>query len=108
MQIMDYASLPHFCRREGSGSSRHSRTEKDDNCFSLDNVFHQELYDFVNKQAELKDRVAPIKQGSFHVDFPEPAPNDAKIAETIQSEFQKLGDQDKLCNGLGKLEINGH
>lgn len=108
LKIMDYASLPHFCRREGSGSSRHSRTEKDDNCFSLDNAFHQQLYVFVKRQAELKDRVGPIKQGSFHVDFPEPGPADAKIAETIQSEFQRLGDQKKLSNGLGKLEINGH
>ena len=105
---MDYASLPHFCRREGSGSSRHSRTEKDDNCFSLDNTYHQQLYDFVKRQAELKDRVAPVKQGSFHVDFPEPAPDDAKIAETIQSEFQRLGDQSKLSKSLSNLDINGH
>ena len=105
---MDYASLPHFCRREGSGSSRHLWTEKDDNCFSLDNSFHQQLYNFVKKQGEPKERVAPVKQGSFHVDFPEPVLGDAKIAETIKSEFQKLGDQNGLLNGLGNLEINGH
>ncbi|WOH00167.1 hypothetical protein DCAR_0519525 [Daucus carota subsp. sativus] len=108
LKIMDYASLPHFCRREGSGSSRHLWTEKDDNCFSLDNSFHQQLYNFVKKQGEPKERVAPVKQGSFHVDFPEPVLGDAKIAETIKSEFQKLGDQNGLLNGLGNLEINGH
>lgn len=107
-QIMDYGSLPHFCRREGSGSSRHSRNGTDDNCFSLDNVFHQQLYDFVKQRAALKNCIAPIKQGSFHVDFPEPGPEDTKIAETIQSEFQRLGDQNGLSNGLGNLTINGH
>ncbi|GFS45169.1 Sec14p-like phosphatidylinositol transfer family protein [Actinidia rufa] len=89
LEIMDYASLPHFCKREGSGSSRHSSNGNTDNCFSLDHVFYQQLYDYIKRQAALME--APIKQGSFHVDFPEPDPEGAKIAETIESEFQRLG-----------------
>ena len=89
MQIMDYASLPHFCKREGSGSSRHSRGGTTDNCFSLDHDFHQQLYDYIKQEAALME--APLKQGSFHVDFPELDPEGAKIAETIESEFQRLG-----------------
>lgn len=94
---MDYASLPHFCKREGSGSSRHSRNGMIDNCFSLDHPFHQELYNYVKMQAAPTRPL--IQQGSFHVAFPEPDPDDAKIAKTIESEFHRLEDQ-KDCNGL--------
>lgn len=91
---MDYACLPHFCRKEGSGSSRHSGNGLSDNCFSLDHAFHQELYNYIKKQAELMDSLSPImmKEGSFHVKLPEPTPNDAKIAETIETEFHKFGE----------------
>jgi len=100
LAIMDYASLPHFCRREGSGSSRHSSNGTTDNCFSLDHVFHQQLYNYVKQQAMRME--APIRQGSVHVNFPEPDPEDAKIAETIESEFQRLGDQNGLSNSYHK------
>ncbi|KAL2945035.1 Phosphatidylinositol/phosphatidylcholine transfer protein SFH2 [Bienertia sinuspersici] len=96
LKIMDYASLPHFCKREGSGSSRHSRNGTMDNCFSLDHPFHQELYSYVKQQAA---PAPPLKQGSFHVVFPEPDPDDAKIAKTIESEFHRLEDH-KDQNGL--------
>ncbi|KAI8553036.1 hypothetical protein RHMOL_Rhmol06G0314100 [Rhododendron molle] len=106
LAIMDYASLPHFCRREGSGSSRHSGNGTTDNCFSLDHVFHQELYNYIKQQAALVE--APIRQGSVHVDFPEPNPEDAKIAETIESEFQRLGDhQNGLSNSNSNHRMNG-
>lgn len=98
---MDYASLPHFCRREGSGSARHSGNGTTDNCFSLDHVFHQQLYNYIKQQAALVE--APIRHGSVHVDFPEPDPEDAKIAETIESEFQRLEDHQ---NGLSKSNSN--
>ncbi|KAL2495947.1 Sec14p-like phosphatidylinositol transfer family protein [Forsythia ovata] len=107
LKIMDYESLPHFCRREGSGSSRHSRNGTGGDCFSLDNAFHQELYNYIKEQAALREPVAPVKQGSFHVDFPEPGPEDVKIAETIESEFQRLGDQNGLSHSLHELKING-
>lgn len=96
LKIMDYASLPHFCKKEGSGSSRHSRNGMADNCFSFDHPFHQELYNYVKEQAAPS---APLKQGSFHVAFPEPDPDDAKIAKTIESEFHRLEDQ-KDQNGI--------
>lgn len=96
LKIMDYASLPHFCKKEGSGSSRHSRNGMTDNCFSFDHPFHQELYNYVKEQAAPSP---PLKQGSFHVAFPEPDPDDAKIAKTIESEFHRLEDQ-KDQNGI--------
>jgi len=98
---MDYASLPHFCTREGSGSSRHSRNGTSDNCFLFDHPFHQELYDYVKEQATLTDSMAPLKQGSFHVAVPEPDPKDAMIAQTIECELHRLEDK-KDQNGLVK------
>jgi len=92
---MDYSSLPHFCRREGSGSSKHSSTDVD-NCFSLDHPFHKELYDHIKEQALCREL---IKMGSLHVSIPEPDPDDAKIVEVIQAEFQKIGEQDESPNG---------
>jgi hypothetical protein len=103
---MDYASLPHFCKREGSGSSRHSRNGTIDDCFSLDHSFHQQLYNYIKQQATLLRSVAPMKEGSFHVDFPEPDPEDAKIAQTIESEFHKIGNQNGLSNSLREIRIN--
>ncbi|XP_077222582.1 phosphatidylinositol/phosphatidylcholine transfer protein SFH9-like [Tasmannia lanceolata] len=106
LKMMDYASLPHFCRREGSGSSRHSNPGTDD-CFSLDHTFHQQLYNYIKQQSLSFQTVPPIKQGSFHVDFPEPDPEGSKIAQTIESEFHKFGGQNGLSHSLSDLEING-
>ncbi|KAJ1427109.1 CRAL/TRIO, N-terminal domain [Sesbania bispinosa] len=89
LNIMDYQSLPHFCRKEGSGSSKHSENGSE-NCYSLDHPFHQELYNYIKQQARLREAVEPIKQGSFHVDFPEPPDEDAEIAKTIESELQEF------------------
>lgn len=107
MQIMDFESLPHFCRREGSGSSRHARNGMVGNCFSLEHPFHQRLYNYVKQQAALTSPAAPIKHGSFHVKFPEPDPADIKIAQTIESEFHRLGNKNGLSHSLVELKING-
>ncbi|XVF77023.1 hypothetical protein PTKIN_Ptkin14bG0006900 [Pterospermum kingtungense] len=107
LKIMDYSSLPHFCRKEGSGSSRHSSNGTIDNCFSLDHAFHQQLYEYIKEQAMLVETGSPIKQGSVHVAFPEPDPDDTKIAKTIESEFQRLADQNGLCNSVNGLKVNG-
>ncbi|KAK8545771.1 hypothetical protein V6N13_067035 [Hibiscus sabdariffa] len=107
LRVMDYSSLPHFCRKEGSGSSRNRSNGAVDNCFSLDHTYHQQLYDYVKKQAKLIETGRPIKQGSVHVDFPEPDPEDAKIAKTIESEFQRLAGQNGICNSLNSLKVNG-
>ncbi|GMJ11577.1 hypothetical protein like AT1G55840 [Hibiscus trionum] len=107
LKVMDYSSLPHFCRKEGSGSSRNSSNGSVDNCFSLDHTYHQQLYDYIKQQSTLVETGRPIKQGSVHVDFPEVDPEDAKIAETIESEFQKLADQNGICNSLNDLKVNG-
>ncbi|KAL6999104.1 hypothetical protein U1Q18_000270 [Sarracenia purpurea var. burkii] len=108
LKIMDYSSLPHFCKREdSSGSSRHSSNGITENCFSLDHAFHQQLYNYIKQQAVAME--APIEQGSFHVDFPEPDPDDAKIAKTIESElFQRFGDQNGISNSLHDPQINGY
>nr|KYP52129.1 SEC14 cytosolic factor [Cajanus cajan] len=84
LKIMDYSSLPHFCKREGSGSSRHSESGSE-NCYSLDHPFHQKLYNYIKQQARLREPVEPIKQGSFHVDFLEPPDEEDEIAKTIES-----------------------
>ncbi|XP_073308541.1 SEC14 cytosolic factor-like [Primulina huaijiensis] len=49
LKIMDHESLPHFCRREGSGSSKIARNEMVSDCFSLDHPYHQQLYNYVKE-----------------------------------------------------------
>ncbi|RRT65777.1 hypothetical protein BHE74_00018727, partial [Ensete ventricosum] len=104
ISIMDYASLPHFCKREGSGSSRHSSSGSDD-CFSFDHPFHQQLYSYIKQQALGRECIAPLKQGSFHVDVPDPNPEGIKIAKTIESEMHKLEDRNGLGRSLSGLNI---
>ncbi|XAR67351.1 hypothetical protein NMG60_11002069 [Bertholletia excelsa] len=103
LKIIDYQSLPHFCKREGSGSSRHSINGTTDNCFSLDHAFHQQLYNYMKQQAEQME--APIKEGSFHVALPEPDPEDSKIAQTIESEFHKIGTHNGFSQPLHEIKI---
>lgn len=102
---MDYASLPHFCRREGSGSSRYSSAE-DDDCFSLDHPFHQQLYSYIKQRATNQESTVPFKQGSFHVDVPEPDPEGTKIVKTIESELHKIGDRNGLAHSMNVLKID--
>ncbi|CAN6479722.1 unnamed protein product [Victoria cruziana] len=104
LEFMDYASLPHFCRNEGSGSSRHCNSD-DENCFSLDHNFHQEMYDFMKRQSSSSRQLE--SQGSIHVDFPQPDPDGSKIVKTIESEFQKIEGQNSLPCHLDSLKING-
>lgn len=103
---MDYASLPHFCKREGSGSSRNSENGIE-NCFSLDHPFHQQLYNYIKQQSLIRVPDELIKQGSFHVDVPEPPADRTEIAKTIESEFNKFGTGNRLSDSLGGLRING-
>lgn len=96
LKIMDYSSLPHFCRREGACSSRYSSSSVGhNNCFSLDHPFHQQLYNYMRQQAHGISPHLPVKQGSFHVTVPEPDPEGVKIAETIESEMHKFEDQSR-------------
>ncbi|KAI4320844.1 hypothetical protein MLD38_034287 [Melastoma candidum] len=107
LKIMDYASLPHFCKKEGSGSSRHSDSGITDNCFSLDHTFHQQLYNYIKEQALLVEPVSPIRQGSVHVSIPDQDPEDRRIKHTIESELHKLGNQNGLVTALNGLKVNG-
>ncbi|KAK1582580.1 hypothetical protein Q3G72_016416 [Acer saccharum] len=107
LKVMDYASLPHFCKQQGSGSSRSNGNGTNANCFSFDHTFHQELYNYVKQQVPLTKTVPPIKQGSFHVDFPVPNPDEARIARTIEVEFHRLGDQNGLIKPLNGLKVDG-
>ncbi|KAL8150666.1 hypothetical protein V2J09_020474 [Rumex salicifolius] len=102
LKIMDYSSLPYFCKKEGSGS-RHSRNiGGTDNCFSLDHAFHQQLYNFTQEQAAMKGSLSPLKQGSVHLAFPVPDPEDAKIARTIETELHKLENKNGLARSLSE------
>ncbi|RAL52782.1 unnamed protein product [Cuscuta campestris] len=92
LKIMEYSSLPHFCRRKGSGSSRYTEGAGD-NCFSLDHPFHQQHYNYMKKQSLLLEPLGPRKQGSFHVDFPETETEGTQFVKTMASELQKLGNK---------------
>lgn len=106
---MEESSLPHFIKREGSGSgsSRHSGYgEEEMNCYSLDHLFHQQLYSYIKaEQSSLMQRIELIKQGSFHVSVPDPTAQEAEIAKTLESELYKLG---KGVHGsMNGLRISG-
>ncbi|XP_068643281.1 phosphatidylinositol/phosphatidylcholine transfer protein SFH9-like [Aristolochia californica] len=105
LKIMDYTSLPHFCRREGSGSSKNSSFGTND-CFSLNHNFHQQLYNYVKEQCKNLEPVLPIRHGSFHVDFPETDPEGKKITRTIECEFHKLSDQNGLSRTFSGMNIS--
>lgn len=106
---MDYASLPHFCRKEDSKSSKHNASGNIENCFSFNHVFHQQLYNHIKHQAIIMESISPIRQGSFYVDIPEPDPDDAKIAKTIETEFHKLENQKNgFINSRNGVTVNGH
>ncbi|KAJ1410816.1 CRAL-TRIO lipid binding domain [Sesbania bispinosa] len=98
LKVMDYASLPHFCRKEDSRLPRDYAAVNTENCFSFDHVFHKQLYSYINQQAIFMESISPISEGSFYVDLPEPDPDDAKIAKTIETEFNKLESQNGLTN----------
>lgn len=103
LKIMDFESLPHFCRREDSGSSRCSENK---NCFSLDHPFHQQLYNYIKQQSLISEPIQPVKQGSFHVDLPEPAAEGTEIAKTIESELHKIENRNGLSQSLADVRIN--
>ncbi|BAT88477.1 uncharacterized protein HKW66_Vig0078330 [Vigna angularis] len=110
LKVMDYASLPHFCRKEDSKSSKHNASGNIENCFSFNHVFHQQLYNHIKHQAIVMESISPpIRQGSFYVDIPEPDPDDAKIAKTIETEFHKLENQKNgFTNSRNGVTVNGH
>ncbi|XP_014634936.1 uncharacterized protein [Glycine max] len=109
LKVMDYASLPHFCRKEDSKSSKHHALGNTGNCFSFNHAFHQQLYNHIKQQSIIVESISPIRQGSFYVDIPEPDPDDAKIAKTIETEFHKLENQKNgFTNSLNGLRVNGH
>lgn len=96
---MDHSSLPHFCRRQDSGSSRYSEGSFE-NCFSLDHPFHQQHYNYMKQQSLIREPHGPLKQGSVHVDFPDTETEGTEFVKTMASELQKLGNQDGLAESL--------
>ncbi|GMJ14519.1 hypothetical protein like AT5G47730 [Hibiscus trionum] len=104
LKIMDFKSLPHFCRKEGSGSSRHSENES---CYSLDHPFHQQLYNYIKQQSLITEPARPIKQGSFHVDLPEPDAEGTEIARSLESELQKIDKGNRLSKSISGIKIVG-
>lgn len=104
---MGLASLPHFCKKEGSGSSRHAENAAE-NCYSLDHPFHQQLYNYIKQQCLITEPDKPIKQGSFHVDLPEEAVERTEIAKTIESELHKFENGDGLSRSVSGLKINDY
>ncbi|XP_021674310.2 CRAL-TRIO domain-containing protein YKL091C isoform X2 [Hevea brasiliensis] len=104
LKIMDLTSLPHFCTKEGSGSSQHAENATE-SCYSLDHPFHQQLYNYIKQQSLINEPDKPIKQGSFHVDLPEAAAEGTKIAETIESELLKFENGNGISRSASSLKI---
>ncbi|KAG6423903.1 hypothetical protein SASPL_114311 [Salvia splendens] len=90
LKIMDYSSLPHFCRKRSSDTVKYSESSTG-NCYSLDHPFHQQLYNYVKQQFLLYQPAQPVKQGSVHVTLPEDADKEV-IADTLESELKKFKD----------------
>ncbi|EYU27650.1 hypothetical protein ABFS82_13G137500 [Erythranthe guttata] len=105
LKIMDYSSLPHFCRKRSSASSKRSDNNADDNCFSLDHPFHKQLYDYIKQQSSVRGRTAPLKQGSVHVTLPEDA-DEGDIAKILESELEKFEGLEKYPDSFRDLKIN--
>ncbi|XP_023517869.1 phosphatidylinositol/phosphatidylcholine transfer protein SFH9-like [Cucurbita pepo subsp. pepo] len=104
LKIMDYSSLPHFCKRESSLSSRSSSAHQGgQNCYSLDQPFHQQLYNYIKQQSLMTEAVEPIRKGSFHVNLQVPVSKSKGAAKTIESELRKYGSG--LSDTLIELEI---
>ncbi|KAK4398817.1 SEC14 cytosolic factor [Sesamum angolense] len=104
LKIMNYSSLPHFCRKRCSGSSKHLQNNAD-NCFSLDHPFHQQLYNYIKQQFLVRNPVEPVKQGSVHVTLPEDA-DEGDIAKILESELEKFEDLQRCPESLKDLKIN--
>ncbi|KAK4754357.1 hypothetical protein SAY87_002461 [Trapa incisa] len=107
LEIIDEASLPHFIKREGSGSgsSRHSG-KGNENCFSLDHPFHWELYNYIKEQSLIREPIEPIKQGSFHVRVPDPPLERHEITATIECELHKLEHSNGLSDSVNGMKIS--
>ncbi|KAK6154585.1 hypothetical protein DH2020_008833 [Rehmannia glutinosa] len=104
LKIMDYSSLPHFCRKRSSGSSKYL-DGRFENIYSLDHPFHQQLYNYTKQQLLVRQPVEPLKQGSVHVTLPEDADEEV-IAKTLESELQKFKDLERCPESLKNLRIN--
>uniref|UniRef100_A0A7N0UW90 CRAL-TRIO domain-containing protein n=1 Tax=Kalanchoe fedtschenkoi TaxID=63787 RepID=A0A7N0UW90_KALFE len=105
LTIMDYASLPHFCKREGSSRRSNDGT---DNCYSLDHPFHQQLYSHTKQNHMNLESDELIKHGSVHVEVPESDTEKLFIAKTIESEMRKIANQNERTASLTGIEVNGH
>ncbi|XP_011095896.1 phosphatidylinositol/phosphatidylcholine transfer protein SFH2 [Sesamum indicum] len=103
LKIMNYSSLPHFCRKRCSGSSKHLHNNVD-NCFSLDHPFHQQLYNYIKQQVLVCKPVEPVKQGSVHVTLPEDAA-EGDIAKILESELEKFEELQRCPESLKDLKI---
>ncbi|KAM0064849.1 putative CRAL-TRIO lipid binding domain, CRAL/TRIO domain, CRAL/TRIO domain superfamily [Helianthus debilis subsp. tardiflorus] len=132
LKIMDYSSLPHFCRRDesgsgsgsvlrswsgswswsgsgsgaGAGSGSVSSTSSDDDCFSLDHPFHQELYSYMKQQSAVHEPLEPAKQGSVHVEVPLDNHENADFHSTLESELNKLRIQNTRSGSLEKVNAS--
>ncbi|KAI3732178.1 hypothetical protein L1987_63377 [Smallanthus sonchifolius] len=94
LKIMDYSALPHFCRREGSRPSRRGSNTADQDCFSLDHPFHQQLYNYMKKQSGICDTTRLLKHGSVHVEMPLEDPKKAEFCKALASEWKRFQKQE--------------
>ncbi|KAL6562375.1 hypothetical protein OROGR_003382 [Orobanche gracilis] len=104
LKIMHYSSLPHFCRKRSSGSSKHSDNHAENN-FSLDHPFHQQLYNYIKQQSSDQEHVRPIKHGSVHVTLPNDA-DEGDIARILESEFGKFEGVERFPESFNNVKID--
>ncbi|XP_074588208.1 phosphatidylinositol/phosphatidylcholine transfer protein SFH2-like [Curcuma longa] len=106
LKIMDYASLPHFCRSKRNGSSAGVSSAGTGDCYSLDHPFHQQLYGYIKNNAPSRGHALLPKQGSSHVDVPRGDTEGTKMAETRQSKHHSIGDDSKLASSFSVLRVD--
>ncbi|OMO76986.1 hypothetical protein CCACVL1_15245 [Corchorus capsularis] len=65
------------------------------------------LYNYIKQQSVINEPAQPIKQGSFHVDLPEPAAEGTEIVKTLESELHKFENGNGLPGAIDGIKING-
>ncbi|KAM7489416.1 hypothetical protein LguiB_026900 [Lonicera macranthoides] len=94
---------------QSSGTARlwtRGTVEVNDDCFSFDHPFHQQLYSYVNDQAALAVSAELTKEGSVHVTFPEAPPQDSQLEEC--SNLSGLHVLTRCCGHLRLIDCLRH
>ncbi|KAI5064064.1 hypothetical protein GOP47_0020734 [Adiantum capillus-veneris] len=110
LKVMDSHVLPFFCQSDSKrgGSSKGSKNEATDDCYSSSHAFHVELWNHIKQQSYASSKcVGPAPQKSFHVEVPEPDAELQTIECALETALVKLADG-STANGKGNGDaLNG-